>query len=278
MRLSLSLSSPRGFACCCHSFFAVESCPENVFSRQQHDDDHAPDGEQSVAHRVGDGVAERRDLALGLVADQTKRCRRRPRPGNDSEVVRVVEAEHVLGGEHAENQGNRGGDRAPQEETNALRFQAVDEARAGGDSDDGDEDVEADRVHEPDGGCRNAAELRANRTQPAANDPGNRRAASSSSVLPSTSLVVTKMSTPSTGTASSSRSSTSTAAAPRMFTSTSRSPATATTSPSFRTMSAVASMISPPRRMRRMKRRASGTSDSASATRRPAALPAGCTL
>src|SRR5213592_1908749 len=26
-------------------FFAVEACSENVFSRQQHDDDHAPDGE-----------------------------------------------------------------------------------------------------------------------------------------------------------------------------------------------------------------------------------------
>ena len=65
--------------------------------------------------------------------------------------------------------------------------------------------------------------------------------------------------------------------APSTFTSTSRLPATATTSPSFRTVSAVASSITPLRRMRRTKTRASGTSASASAARRPTALPPGCT-
>ena len=67
--------------------------------------------------------------------------------------------------------------RAPQEQTDALRLQAVDEARAGGDADDGDEDVEADRVHEPDGGRRDASEGRAHRAQPATDDPGDQRAA-----------------------------------------------------------------------------------------------------
>src|SRR5437762_5755567 len=158
-------------------FFAVESCSENVFSRQQHDNDHAPDCQQGVPYGVGNGVAERWNLALGLVADQTKRCRRRARPGDDAEVERVVEAEHVLGREHAENQGDRSGDRAPQEETDALRFQTVDEARTGGDANDGDEDVEADRVHEPDGGRRNASKGRAHRAQPAADDPEDQRSA-----------------------------------------------------------------------------------------------------
>src|SRR4030095_1371677 len=135
------------------------------------------DGEQGVTNSVRDRVAERRDLALGLVADQTKRCRRRARPGNDSEVERVVEAEHVLGDEHAKNDGDRGGERAPKEETNALRFQTVDEARTGGDADDGDEDIEADRVHEPNGGRRNASELRTHRAQPSADDPEDQRSA-----------------------------------------------------------------------------------------------------
>src|SRR5438477_854833 len=148
-------------------------------SRQQHDDDHAPNSEQGVANGVGDGVAERGDLALGLVANQAERCRRRARPGNDSEVERVVEAEHVLGDEHPENQRDRGGDRAPQEEADALRFQTVDEAWTGGNADDGDEDVEADRVHEPDSGRRNATELRTHRAQPSADDAGDERPAGS---------------------------------------------------------------------------------------------------
>src|SRR5207247_325360 len=108
---------------------------------------------------------------------RTERCGRRPRPGNDSEVERVVEAEYVLGREHAENQGDRGGERAPQEETDALRFQTVDEARTGRDADDGDEDVEADRVHEPDGGRRNASELRVHRAQPPADNARDQRTA-----------------------------------------------------------------------------------------------------
>src|SRR5207248_5992435 len=99
------------------------------------------------------------------------------RPGNDSEVERVVEAKHVLGGEHAENQGDRSGERAPKEETDTLRFQTVDEARTRRDANDGDEDVEADRVHEPDGGRRNASKGRADRAQPSADDPGDQRSA-----------------------------------------------------------------------------------------------------
>src|SRR5258706_12901372 len=58
--------------------------------RQQYDDDHPPDREQCVAHGVGDGVAERRHLALRLIAHQAERCRRRARSGNDAEGQRVV--------------------------------------------------------------------------------------------------------------------------------------------------------------------------------------------
>src|SRR5438105_5871172 len=161
------------------SSFLFQSCVENVRLRKQHDDNHAPDGEQGVANGVGHGVAERGDLALGLVADQTKRCRRRARPGNDPERECVVEAEHELGDEHPENQRDRGGDRAPQEEADALRFQTVDEAWTGGNADDGDEDVEADRVHEPDSGRRNATKLRPHRAQPSADDAGDERPARS---------------------------------------------------------------------------------------------------
>src|SRR4029078_3659699 len=96
--------------------------------------------------------------------------RGRARSGNDAEGERVVEAEHVLRDEHAENQRDRRGEGTPPEETNALSLQAVDEARTGGDADDSDEDVEADRVHEPDGGCRNTPELRAHRAAPSAHD------------------------------------------------------------------------------------------------------------
>ena len=69
--------------------------------------------------------------------------------------------------------------------------------------------------------------------------------ASSARVLPSTSLLVTYTSTPSTGTFSSSGSSTSCAASPITFTRTSRAPATATISPSRITVSAAASSMVP---------------------------------
>ena len=41
-----------------------------------------------------------------------------------------------------------------------------------------DEDVESDRVHEPDGGWRNATELRMHGAKPPANDSGDESAAS----------------------------------------------------------------------------------------------------
>src|SRR4051794_12101591 len=90
-----------------------------------------------------------------------------------------MEAERVLGDEHPENQRDTGGDRAPQEEADALSFQTVDEAWAGGNADDGDEYVEADRVHEPDSGRRNATELRTHGAQPSADDAGDERPAGS---------------------------------------------------------------------------------------------------
>src|SRR6185436_5840872 len=150
--------------------------PEMRASRHQHDDDHAPDREQRITDGIGDGVPECRDLALGLIADQAERCRGRSRPGNDAERECVMEAEHVLGHEHAEHQWNGGSKRAPQEQADALRLQAIDEARPGGDSDDGDEYVEANRVHEPDGRRWDAPEGRAYRAQPAADDASNQRA------------------------------------------------------------------------------------------------------
>ena len=68
------------------------------------------------------------------------------------------------------------GNGAPQEQADALRLQAVDEARAGGNAHDGDENVQPDRVHEPDRRRRNAAERRAHRTQPAKNQARKQRA------------------------------------------------------------------------------------------------------
>ena len=64
------------------------------FPRLRHQDDehHAPDGQQGIPHRVGDGVAETGDLALGTVIDHAKRGSRRARAGAASEHDRVVNA------------------------------------------------------------------------------------------------------------------------------------------------------------------------------------------
>ena len=91
----------------------------------------------------------------------------------------------------------------------------------------------------------------------------------STSVLPSIALLLTRTSTPSIGIASNSRSSTSSAFGPSNDTSASREPATATTSPSARTVSAVASSIFPLRRRRRTNRRVAGATDVFSRTCTP---------
>src|SRR6267142_3794127 len=153
-------------------FGAAQPATLGASSRQQHDDDHPPDREQRVADGVGDGVAERRHLAAAGIAHQAERCRGRARPGNDAEEERVVKAEDELADEHAEDQGDRRGHGAPQEQAHALRLEAVDEARPGRDADDGDEEVEADRVHEPDGRGRDTPEGRPCRAQPAEHDIG----------------------------------------------------------------------------------------------------------
>src|SRR5262249_42690594 len=150
--------------------FRVRTSIDLFLLAQQNDENHAPDREQRVADRIGDGVAERGHLALGSVADQTERGSRRARAGQDAEQQRIVEPEDVLADVHPEDQRHRGGERAPQEETDALCLQPVDEARAGGDADHGDEDVETDGVHEPDGRGWNASEERARRAQPAEED------------------------------------------------------------------------------------------------------------
>src|SRR6266446_3461928 len=138
-----------------------------ISSRQQHDEDHAPDREQRVPDGVGHRVTERGHLALPDVADQAERRRRRARSGEDAEQERVVEAEDILSDVHAEDQGHGSRHGAPQEEADALRLQALDETRSGRDADHGDEHVEADRVHEPHGGRRDAPEGRTHRAQPA---------------------------------------------------------------------------------------------------------------
>ena len=60
-------------------------------SGQQHDDHHSPDRQQRVADRVGDGVAEPGNLALGAIVDHAERGCRRARAGAASQHNGVVE-------------------------------------------------------------------------------------------------------------------------------------------------------------------------------------------
>src|SRR5689334_345235 len=131
--------------------FSLQVQIEVEISRQDHDDDHSPDREQRVADSVGHCVAEGRDLTLRLVANQSERSGRGACAGNNAKGQRIVETEQVFGDVHAKHQRHCGRKGAPQEETDALRLQAADESGAGGDADDGNEDVETDRIHEPDG-------------------------------------------------------------------------------------------------------------------------------
>src|SRR4051812_46646505 len=53
----------------------------SVSSREQEDQDHPPDREQRVSDGIGHGVAERRHLAFGLIANQAERRRGRAGAG-----------------------------------------------------------------------------------------------------------------------------------------------------------------------------------------------------
>src|ERR1700756_1364406 len=137
--------------------------------RQEHDEHHAPDCKKSVTDGISNGIPQCWYLALAQIADQAKRSRRRACPGNDAKYKRIVEAEQVFAEEHPEEKGNRRCQGPPKEQANALGPQSVHEARARGDSDYGNEDVEANGVHEPNRRCRDAAELGMHRAQPSAN-------------------------------------------------------------------------------------------------------------
>ena len=88
-----------------------------------------------------------------------------------------MKLEHVMSEQHGDDQRHRGRDDAPEEQADADLLQAGDEPRAGVDADDGDEHVQAERVHEPERGRRDAAERRAHRPQVAEHEPGEQRAA-----------------------------------------------------------------------------------------------------
>src|SRR5689334_6353254 len=118
--------------------------------RKKHDENHAPDSEERVADRVSDCVPERRHLTLTYVAHQPERSPGRTRTGDDAERQGIMEPEDVLGHEHAKHQWYRCRHSAPQEQPDTLGLQAINESRACGDSNDGDEDVQTDRIHEPD--------------------------------------------------------------------------------------------------------------------------------
>ena len=90
---------------------------------QQHND-HAPGDEQHVAHGVGDGVAQRRHLALRFVLNGAQRRRRRARAGAAAEHDARVHLEKVFAGENA-NDKRQGGDKhTPQEQAQSGFLQA----------------------------------------------------------------------------------------------------------------------------------------------------------
>jgi hypothetical protein len=73
----------RGFGFGCHVHFlptnSTSSRLNASISFQEHDEDHAPDGEQRVAHCVRHGVTKRGHLAFCVIAHQAQRRRRRAR-------------------------------------------------------------------------------------------------------------------------------------------------------------------------------------------------------
>ena len=72
--------------------------------RSMNHDDHAPDREQRVADRVGDGVAERRHLALGLSHTMPSAAVVVRAPAQTPNRIARIEAEEVLADEHRQDQ------------------------------------------------------------------------------------------------------------------------------------------------------------------------------
>src|SRR5580704_9727813 len=128
-----------------------------VPSRQQKNENHAPNGEQSVPDGVGYGVAECGYLTVRAITHQTERSSGSAGSGENAQQNCIVESENVLADIQAEDERQSGSNRSPKKETNSLRAKPVDESWARGDTDNGDEDIQTDRVHEPNGRRRNAA-------------------------------------------------------------------------------------------------------------------------
>src|SRR3954464_13800879 len=118
---------------------------------QQHDKNHAPDRQQRVPDGVGDGVAKARDLTLGPVVDHAERGGGRAPPGDAAQHDRVVEAEQILSNIHRQDEGQGRREHAPEEQAEAELLQPRDELGSRREADDGDEHVQADRIHEPNG-------------------------------------------------------------------------------------------------------------------------------
>ena len=126
---------------------------------------------------VRHSIAERRNLALGGVLDHAERRGGRSHAGAGAEENGRVELEDVVPEQDGEQQRHRGRDGAPDEQAQADLLDASHEARAGVDPDDGDEDVEAQRVHQHEGRRGNAAEGRPDGAQVAEQQPGEERTA-----------------------------------------------------------------------------------------------------
>src|SRR5215212_2324910 len=116
---------------------------------QQHDKDHAPDRQQRVPDGVGDSVAKARDLALGPVVNHAERGGGRAPPGDAAQHDRVVEAKQILSNIHRQDERQGRCENAPEEQAEAELLQPRDELGTRREADDGDEDVQADRIHEP---------------------------------------------------------------------------------------------------------------------------------
>ena len=83
-------------------------------SGEDHYNDQPPDGEEGVAHRVGDRVPEPGDGASGLLVDHAEGGRGGPGSSHAAEQDGGVELEHVLRREHAQDERQGGCGTPPQ--------------------------------------------------------------------------------------------------------------------------------------------------------------------
>src|SRR5688572_9456842 len=144
------------------------------YQRHHH---RAPGGEEDVANRVRHGEAEYGDRTPGFFHHRLQGRCRGACAGRRTEQHTQIHLQYVAPHQEQGHVRNDRHDHTSEKELQPKMFHRFDGVRSRANADDGNEHIESDRLHEPDGWAWNAPERRIERVQPTEYQPGHEHAA-----------------------------------------------------------------------------------------------------